>query len=56
MMFEIGQRYTYPSFDQKTCLKVGEEAEDQGFEIKYGRNTLGNFWVEIIGVKNRRVS
>ena len=45
-MFSLGDRYTY--YDKNMCYKASLKAIERGYQVRYGRSYIGQYFYEIV--------
>jgi hypothetical protein len=44
--FLLGNRYTY--YDKNLCYEVSLKAINQGYQVRYGKSIMGQYYFEIV--------
>ena len=52
-MYKLGERYTY--YDKNLCYQSSIKAIKLGFQVRYGRTPLGQYYYEIVDPFQRSV-
>lgn len=42
----VGQRYT--CYTKEECIRIAHKAKEDGFDVRYGVNSLGHYYFEIV--------